>query len=394
MDRTRMKVGFLINPIAGMGGRVGLKGTDGVLAQARNRGAIPIASGRAKETIKRYVDLIQKQSEIDSKRTDGVDWFTCAGNMGVAVLQESGILSLNNNSLQVVFSPKVPFETTAEDTMNACKRFLDNGIDLVLFCGGDGTARDVYSVVRTTVPILGIPSGVKMHSGVFATHARYAGDLLVDFLKGEMDTTDGEILDLDEDLYRKGEWNIRLFGVAKTPHEPTLIQRGKHMVETASDAEVKEEIADFIGEEMAENPETLYILGAGSTVEAISKHLGLDNSLLGIDAVFQNKLMGKDLNEQELLKLLGEYPKSKLILSPIGAQGFVLGRGNLQLSPTVIRRIGIDNIHVVSTSAKLADISVLQVDTNDPELDEEFAAKGWLTVIIGYRQMKLKKLAI
>lgn len=389
-----MKIGFLVNPIAGMGGRVGLKGTDGVVEEALERGAEPIAQERASEAIQRYVELIKNQSAIDLKRIQKVEWFTCSDKMGEDILTSTGLDKLTDHTLTVVFELQNRDTTSAEDTKQACNKFTSEEIDLLVFCGGDGTARDIYSVLKETVPILGIPSGVKMHSGVFATHPRYAGELLVDYIKGQMDTADGEILDLDEDKYRKGEWNIRLFGVAKTPHEPTIIQRGKHMVESASEDEIKEEIAGYIQEEMESNTDILYIIGSGSTVETISKLLGVDGTLLGIDAVFQNKLVGKDMNEQELLTKLTEYPKAKLIISPIGAQGFILGRGNLQLSPAVIRKIGIENIDIVSTPAKLAGLEALKVDTNDTELDNEFATKGYLSVIIGYRQMKLKKVSV
>ncbi|WP_455392520.1 ATP-NAD kinase family protein [[Eubacterium] cellulosolvens] len=389
-----MKIGFLINPIAGMGGRVGLKGTDGVLDQAIERGAIPIAQTRAKEAIDRYVKLMSNQVKPSAGDEVNIEWVTCMGLMGQDALKEAGLEKLANHRIKIVYEPPNPNHTTAEDTISACQAFITEGVELIVFCGGDGTARDVFSVVNAQVPLLGIPSGVKMHSGVFATHTNYAGDLLVDYLRGEMDTAEGEILDLDEDKYRNGEWNIRLFGIAKTPYEPTIIQRGKHMVESASDAEIKEEIADFIQEEMEENLDTLYIMGSGSTVQAIAKHLGIENSLLGIDAVYQKKLVGKDLNERSILELLNKYPKVRLILSPIGAQGFILGRGNLQLSPAVIRKIGLENIDVVSTPAKLNDLEALKVDTGDIELDQAFVIKGYISVKIGYRQMKLKKLAI
>ncbi len=395
-----MKIGFLINPIAGMGGRVGLKGTDGVFHEALDRGAVPIAHERAKEAIDRYKKLIsihiQNHCADNTEACGDIEWLTCADNMGYHVLHAAGLDELCKNSIKVVYEPQVQGfpKTSAEDTKMACRQFLVDGVDLVLFCGGDGTARDVYSVVHDNVLMFGIPSGVKMHSGVFAIHAGAVGDVLVEYLNGDLEAADGEILDLDEDRYRAGEWNIRLFGVAKTLHEPTRIQCGKQMVETVSEDEIKEDIADFIEEEMEENQDLMYILGSGSTVMAVEKHLGIDGTLLGIDAVYEHELIGKDLNENELLDLLREHPKAHLILSPIGAQGFILGRGNLQLSPNVIKQIGLDNIVVISTPAKLADIKVLRVDTNDREVDNMFYDKGWFMVKVGYRQMKLKKISV
>ena len=389
-----MKLGFVINPIAGMGGRVGLKGTDGVLTEALRRGASPVAGERALETIERFIELLTNLNTIDLRRGEDIEWYTCAGSMGYDVLTAAGLEKVAKNHVQIIYEPTNPEKTTANDTKLACEKLVEARVELILFCGGDGTARDVYSVVKDKVLLLGIPAGVKMHSGVFAMHAKTAGDLLLTYYRNEMDTADGEVLDLDEDLYRAGEWNIRLFGVAKTPYDANLIQRGKHLVETASENVIKEEIAEFIKEDMAEQPEIMYILGSGSTLQAIANHLGIKGTLLGIDAVLENRLLGTDLNEQQLLKLLEEHHEVKLILSPIGAQGFILGRGNLQLSPEVIKKIGIDNIEVVSTPAKLDNIEVLRVDTNDAELDRAFITKGWFPVKVGYRQMKLKKIGI
>jgi predicted polyphosphate/ATP-dependent NAD kinase len=397
VDRLTIKIGFIINPIAGMGGRVGLKGTDGVLSEALDRGAKPVAQNRAREAMNKFVELYEYLLENDNifkeKIQNNIEFFTCSGSMGFNVLQQTGLVNQTKINLHIVYEPTDLDNTNTEDTRLACEQFLHHKVDLIIFCGGDGTARDVYSVVDSNIQILGIPSGVKMHSGVFATHANVIGELLIDFLKGDLDSADAEILDLDETRYRAGEWNIRLFGVAKTPYNQSLIQRGKHMVESASEEAIKEEIAEYIKEEMEDNKDILYILGSGSTVQAIGKLIGLDITLLGIDAVYQGKLIGKDLNEQEILNLLSKHECARLILSPIGAQGFILGRGNLQLSPEVIKKVGLENIDVISTPAKLADMEALRVDTNDHMLDSAFEKLGYLKVIFGYRQLRLKKLS-
>jgi len=195
-----------------------------------------------------------------------------------------------------------------------------------------------------------------------------------------------------EERYRQGEWHIRLFGTAKTPHEPTYVQVSKVQVEAVGEDAIKEEIAEYIVEEIEDNPDTLFILGSGSTVAAVSKELGIEYSLLGVDAVVNKELIAKDVNESKLLSLLDKYPKVKLVLSPIGAQGFILGRGNLQLSPNVIKRIGIDDIIVISPPAKLAQTPVLRVDTGDKDLDEAFYEKQYLRVVFRYRTMKLCKI--
>ncbi len=387
-----MKLGFLINPIAGMGGRVGLKGTDGVLAEALVRGATEVSGERSLEALRSFVKKVKTEDISSFESLEKIEWYTCKGKMGQDILENAGILELNNNTINIIYEPVDLNKTTAKDTKQACQIMENYGIELILFCGGDGTARDIFLVIGDRLPILGIPSGVKMHSGVFATHANVVGELIFDFISGKLDIADGEILDLDEESYRAGDWNVRLFGIAKTPHEPSFIQRGKHIVESASEDEVKDEIAEYIKEEMEENLDTMFILGSGSTVQAVLEKIDINGTLLGIDAVYQGKLIGKDLNEKQILDLLGKYPKVRLILSPIGAQGFILGRGNLQLSPQVIRKIGLDNIDILSTPTKLNEIEFLCVDTNDIELDSEFTRKGWVRVVIGYRQMRLKKL--
>ncbi len=369
-------IGFLVNPIAGMGGRVGLKGTDGVVEEARRRGAIPVAPDKAREALKEYVE----------QYNDKIHWVTCSGIMGEDILKQSGI-----TSFEVVYTPNSS-ETTAEDTRNACRRFIEKEVNLIVFCGGDGTARDIVSVVGTKIPILGIPSGVKMHSGVFTINPRVAARVIHEFIHNRLTVGDVEIMDLDEDRYRKGEWNIKLFGVAKGIVEPTYVQVGKVSFEILSENEVKDEITEHIREEMKKYHDYVFFFGSGGTIDYIAKKLGLPNTLLGIDAVYNGKTIARDLNEEEILGILDKYPKAKLILSPIGAQGFILGRGNLQLSPKVIRKIGLDNIIVVSTPSKLLATPMIRVDTGDRELDKEFAEKELLLVVIGYRLMKVVRI--
>jgi predicted polyphosphate/ATP-dependent NAD kinase len=314
-----------------------------------------------------------------------VQWFTCKGDMGERELKQSRI-----KNLKVVYTPKTP--TTADDTKNACKRFLEEKVEIIVFCGGDGTARDVLEIVDKKLPILGIPAGVKMHSGVFGINPEATSKSLREFLEGELTTGEVEILDIDEDLYRRGEWRINLFGTALGVIEPTYVQMGKATFETLSDEEIKEEIAEYVVEQMREEKNILFVLGSGSTLYKIGEKLGIDKTLLGIDAVFNGKLVGKDLNEKDLLSLLNKHKKAKLILSPIGGQGFILGRGNHQLSPEVIRKIGLDNIVVVATPSKLSSTPFIRVDTGDRELDRAIAKKEQIIVIIGYRLMRVVKI--
>ena len=373
-----VKIGFLVNPIAGMGGRVGLKGTDGVVDEAIKRGAKPIAPTKALETVKEFLSKYSKNDVI---------WYTCSEEMG-----ESELKKANIKDFKVVFKHSET-ETSSKDTKNACKKLLDNKVDLILFCGGDGTARDIFSIVKDKIPILGIPSGVKMHSGVFGINTDAAAKMLHEFANKRLTVGDAEIMDLDEGRYRKGDWNIKLFGIAKGIVEPTYVQVGKTIFESVSEDAVKEELAEHIVDDMKENEDFLYLMGSGGTIEFIAEKIGVKNTLLGIDAVYKNKLVGSDLNEKDILNLLSQYPKAKIILSPIGAQGFILGRGNLQLSPKVIRKVGLDNIIVISTPVKLLSTPILRVDTGDKKLDKMFKEKEFMMVVIGYRLSRVIKLS-
>lgn len=372
-----MKIGFIVNPIAGMGGKVGLKGTNGIVDEAIALGAEPVSPKRATEALM-LLSSLYTNTEIP------VEWLTCSGNMGADELEKAGF------KFKILY--QAPEKTSASDTIQACKKFLSEKVNLIVFTGGDGTARDIWSVVGRSIPIFGIPSGVKMHSGVFGTNPDAAARALKEFVDGELSVGDAEIIDLDEEAYRKGEWHIRMFGTCISLVEPTYIQQGKMLFQEQTDEMAKEEIAEHICEEINLNKDTLWILGSGGTLEAVGRRLGIDKTLLGVDAVFSGKQVGKDLNEKQLLALLERYPKARIVVSPIGAQGFIFGRGNLQMSPEVIRRIGLENIVVVATPAKMLATPVLRVDTGDPELDALFAKKGHMLVITGYRALRLVKI--
>jgi predicted polyphosphate/ATP-dependent NAD kinase len=362
-----MKIGFLINPIAGMGGSVGLKGTDGLAEEALKLGAMPIAGERAKKCM--------KELNIDSLI------LTCSGAMGEDALPKS-------LKYEVVYSFDGRSSTSA-DTKKACTRFLEEGVDLLMFCGGDGTARDVYSVVERDIPIIGIPAGVKMHSAVFAISPKGAAKIVEHFVEGKAEVRDAEVMDTDEDAYRRNELRMKVFGYARTPYEPVLVQQGKSIFQSVSEESAKEEIARFACEFMRDG--SLYILGAGTTIHKVAELLGLDEekTLLGVDAVKEGKLVGKDLNEQGLLQLLANEQNAKLLVSPIGAQGFVFGRGNQQLSAKVLEKVGVENVIVLATPHKLSETPFLLVDTGSEELDEQLS--GYMSVISGYRMAQRKE---
>jgi len=377
MDR----VGLVVNPIAGMGGKVGLKGTDGVLEEAIERGAEPLAGYRTGLMLKRFFSACDGLPGAPK-----VIWVTSADAMGADVLAEAGVLP---DLLEVVHEAQDATGTTADDTIDACKAVEEAEVKVLLFCGGDGTARDVLRAVDQRVPILGIPAGVKMHSGVFAVTPSGAADTLLDFLQGRLDVAEADVIDLDEVRYRDGEWDLRMFGTATTPYEPSLIQGGKVMVHEASERGLLEDIAECIEEYIKEEPDTLFLLGPGGTLRFIGEWLKIDKTLLGVDAVVAGSQVGKDLNEAGILELMERYPKARIVVSPIGAQGFFLGRGNLQLSPQIVKRVGVAGFDVVSTPAKLARTPILRVDTGDPEVNGMFRERGHMGVLIGYKTRKL-----
>jgi predicted polyphosphate/ATP-dependent NAD kinase len=355
------KIGFLINPVAGMGGAVGLKGTDGLAVEARARGAKPQAAERARACLCKLA--------LESK---SLLFFTASGEMGERALHECDL------HYEVVYEASE--ESSSNDTKAACQAFLENGADLILFCGGDGTARDVASKTDQ-VPILGIPAGVKMHSGVFAISPEAAAELTLGFVRGELKARDTEIVDVDEELYRSGVLQTRLYAVAKTPYLPVLVQDRKRIYSSSSEEEFKDQIALFACEFMRDG--SAYIIGAGTTTGRIAEHLGVEKTLLGVDVVQNGKLILKDAAEKDLLNLLDRVKSTKIIISPIGAQGFILGRGSQQISAAVLRRVGAENLIIVSTPHKLAELPYLLVDTGDPGIDRSLSGKR--LVVTGYR---------
>jgi predicted polyphosphate/ATP-dependent NAD kinase len=373
------RIGFIINPIAGMGGRVGLKGTDRVAAEALRLGAAPIANVRAIEALKRLKDLLD-----GAAKAPAVEWFTASATMGEDALRATGFSAVKRVQDATV-------QPSAEDTRAAVQKFMAVGVDLVLFCGGDGTARDICAITEERTPILGIPSGVKMYSGVFGVTPTRTAESLWRYLTQEIGLASAEILDLDEEKYRRDEWAVRLYMSARTPFESTYVQSAKAMIASMDEDAIKKDIAAHLGEEIEARPGALILLGPGSTVQAVGRALHIDKTLLGIDAIADGKIAGKDLSERQILELLGRFGERRLVLSPIGAQGFVLGRGNQPLSPAVIRRIGLDNIILIATPAKLARTPLLRFDTGDPALDSDLISRRFLPAVVGYHRTRLVK---
>ena len=367
---------------------MGLKGTDGVLEEALERGAKPQATERAREALERL-----KEAYTRHRLKEGVHWLCASGKMG-----EDLIESMNVDQWETEVIHEVGDSTDSSDTREVVKKCVDAGTDLIVFCGGDGTARDVFKTCGD-VPIFGIPSGVKMHSGVFALDPETGGELLEFYIRGELTTGSGEIMDLDEERYREGEWRIALFGEAKTILEPSFIQSGKFMVQEESVENQLEEIADTVSEMVEESPEIVLILGPGGTLKKIGEVLGIDKTHLGVDVYADGNLILKDGREEEILDTLDKMRAGKdgdrearIVVSPIGGQGFFLGRGNLQISADVIRKVGENNILVASVPQKLENTKVLRVDTGDHQLDEEIRSMNNIKVLTGYRTYRVKKI--
>jgi len=364
------RLGFLINPIAGMGGKVGLKGTDGLSERAREMGAEPVAPKRAIEAL-RHPGL--RGSAL---------FLTASGDMGEDALREAGLAH------RVVHRANDP--SGPEDTIAACQAFVLEGAELILFCGGDGTARNVAFASGET-PILGIPAGVKMHSGVFAVSPKTAAGLAFRYLNGELQTRETEVADVDEESYRSGVLQTRIYATARTPYLPALVQERKQVYSSPNEDEFKREIALFANEFMRDG--SAYIMGAGTTTESIAREMGVTKTLLGVDVVREGETILMDASESDLLRLIGEIreegARAMIIVSPIGAQGFVLGRGSQQISADVIRLAGPENLIIVGTPHKLAELSHLLVDTGDFDLD--CALSGERQVVCGYRLAQRKK---
>ena len=378
------RIGVLVNPDAGLGGKLGFKGSDGRAEEARLSGAKDRAGPRINETM----DYISKM--IQSKKCLDFDLFICGGKMGFDWIQE---IPFSNMKVVGDWQGK----TSAEDTSLAVELLLDENVDLILYAGGDGTTRDIIEKLdlldSSELPLIGVPSGVKMYSGCFAEDTQAAAEVLAAWINGELGFSTTEVLDMDEDSYRMGEWKIDMFGQATTPASPLWIQGSKHQIQAIGEDEVLESLSEHILELYLKD-DYLIVWGAGGSLNKIAKLCGLSTTLLGIDITKGNELIGTDLSEKELISILEDSSDEKivLLLSPMGGQGFLIGRGNLQLSPDVLRKIGIENIMGVATPAKLLSISRIRIDTGDISLDKEIREKKYIKMIQGYRTIKIVKI--
>ena len=359
-------LGLIVNPVAGMGGSVGLKGTDGEMHQKA------LALGAEPVTPKRTRDLLAHIQHIEE-----LSLLVAPGEMGEHHVEGLGV------SFEVV--GEIGRETSAEDTKRIAREMVDRGIGLLIFVGGDGTARDVCDAIDSRVPAVAVPAGVKVFSAAFAVSARAAAEMVDAFLEGSA-VTEEEVLDIDEEAFRDDRLASRLYGYLLVPEVRQFLQPGKAASSVGKTAaQSKQEIATYVVEGM--DPENLYLLGPGTTLKAITDELGVVKTLLGVDAIYAGALVGKDVNEKDILDLLERYSKSKIVVTPIGGNGFILGRGSKQLTPEVLRQVGINNIVVVGTRDKVSQLECLRVDTGDLALDEMF--RGYVRVTIDYGEAML-----
>lgn len=367
------KLGLIINPIAGMGGSVGLKGTDGeeILSEALIRGAKPASELKAEAALKSLLAL-----------RDKVYIVTCSGSMGESLARKHGF------EVEVVHQSSVE-NTSADDTRLAAGKMIAADVDLLLFAGGDGTARNIQETVGERIISLGIPTGVKIHSAVFAQSATKAGLVAASFLEGKTaGFREGEVMDIDEEAYRQGQVSARLYGYLKVPQDQ---QRLQNLKARSNPAEKSKQIAiaEYVIDEMEED--CFYIIGPGSTTVPIMEQLGLPHTLLGIDIVKNRQLISSDPGAKEIRSII-QGKNAKIILTPIGGQGFLLGRGNQQLTPEILQLVGRENIIAVATQQKLLSLAgnPMLVDTGDDSLNQTLS--GYLKVITGYREMMMHKI--
>ena len=379
-----VRLGLLVNPDAGLGGRLGLKGSDGQAELARSMGAEDRSGPRMRAMLEHF-------SSIHRAGFEDISWVTSEGRMGTEWFPEAEI-----GSISTVHSSSRG--TSAADTQDAVNSLLESEIDLLVYAGGDGTTRDVVAALESAesseTPVIGVPTGVKMHSGCFAASPKAAAEALSSWLIGDLLLASTEVLDLDEDLYRQGKWVVRLYAEAITPSSPRWMQGSKQRIEASGEEDTTEGLADHIRELLVSDNRML-IWGSGGTLRKIAEMNEFEPTNLGIDATIGNEQVGTDMSESDLLELLSEHDgPTTLLLSPMGGQGFLIGRGNLQLSPQVLRLIGIENILGVVTPAKLLSVRRLRIETGDTELDADFADMRYMKVLQGYRTTRVLPVAV
>lgn len=370
------KLGLVINPYAGIGGALALKGSDGIEIREK-----ALAMGAEKKAIDKTRLALEQIIHLKNK----VHFCLASGEMGEDLVKDMGF------NYTVVYQPATT-QTEAQDSEATAKALMAVQVDLILFAGGDGTARNLCHVVGHSVAVLGIPAGCKIHSAVYAITAQAAGRVLAQVINGDIvSVNDAEVMDIDEVLFRQGKVNARQFGDMQVPTELRYIQAVK-MGGKESDELVLTDIAAHIIEIIEQHPECLFVMGSGSTVEFIMQEMGIANTLLGVDVIQHQHLLAADVTAAELLTLTKHQP-CKLVLTLIGGQGHIIGRGNQQLSPDFLRQLGKQDMLLVGTKNKLANLSgrPLIVDSGDVLLDQQMS--GLIKVVTGYHDQVLYPIA-
>ncbi len=351
----RRRIGLIVNPIAGIGGPLAARGSDlfASLEDACGRGGRPVAQQRAERALTRL------------RRAAGdVQILAVAGAMGADAAGRSG------------FTPQIVAgageRTTANDTAQATRTMIEQGIDLLLVAGGDGTVRDVFAIAGDSVPIVGVPAGVKMHSAVFALSPEAAGETAAKALGQAYGVRAAEIMDADEAELAAGRPSLRLFGYARTPDLPRLLQPAKGARPDGGEAAIAA-LGRVLAREMP--ADSLVVLGPGTTMQAVKKEFGFEGTLLGVDVLFDSRVAARDADAIALEALCAVHPRISILIGVIGNQGFVFGRGNQQISPAVISAAGRKNLHIIATREKLTALpsSTLYLDTGDQALDHALA---------------------
>jgi predicted polyphosphate/ATP-dependent NAD kinase len=375
-DPSPPRLGIIVNPLAGIGGPVALKGSDGpdTVAAARSRGGSPQAPDRAARTLRAL-----------AAARPGIELLAAPGVMGADAASAAGFdVSTTSATVAAV--------TTAADTRAAAVAMRDAGVELLLFAGGDGTARDIHDAVGGALPVLGIPAGVKMHSGVFAHSPEAAAAAGAQFLNREaaIRLRLGDIADVDEDAAREGRMSSILYGTARVPDLPRLVLSAKSG-SRVSPGVALEAVCHSVAAGL--EPDCLYLIGPGSTTSLVLEALGESGTLLGVDAVRDGRVIARDLTEQQIAALMEQSRETRLIVGLVGGQGALFGRGNKQLGPPVLWQIPRDRVTILSATDKLLALypPTLWVDTGDPKLDAHL--EGYMRVDVGPRQQIVMKVS-
>ncbi len=350
-------VGFLVNPIAGCGQFFNLKGSDSLSTKdCQESLSLRMAEG--------FLDLISETN---------VTYYTASGNMG-----ERAFYNKPSDIFRVIYyAPEITSRVDTQNFVNALKAY---SIDILVFFGGDGTAKDLVDA-NVDIPVLGVPAGTKMFSSVFSISLEDAASVLRSLLSGdEVEIVNGEVIYIDESKYAAGDLAISSYGQLKIPSSPMIVRtcKGEYPDSTIMD------IVEYIQEMM--RPGVNYIVGPGSTCLEIKKLFANNGTTFGFDLIRDQQIVARDLSEKEIYE--AETNPTKIIISPLGGQGFLIGRGNKQLSARVIKKIGFENLIVVSGTEKLSSINNLYIDIND----QNFTIPSYIKVLYGYGTFKLVKL--